>query len=267
MKIGKNGDMLVNDYGANPPTTTGAAIGEAATVSFAGSAVVQLIADGDDVSLPIVAEVHGATVKVTARAIEANDGESDWSWSFAEMDRIVHGGDEPWSIIVVPGVDDFGVSVPAARAAEFRQLIARRQPALRQLTIASVVPAAAVPPAVPPLLHPPLLPLPSLIAAAASPAPAPSYSPASELWEPMSTSVGLPTVESAVVWPPVVQSPTTTVTDTEVAGAPSELVANEISAWFGTHQVLDRVSLAMPAGKVTALIGPSGCGKIGRAHV
>ncbi|WSN14773.1 phosphate ABC transporter ATP-binding protein [Micromonospora sp. NBC_01699] len=34
-----------------------------------------------------------------------------------------------------------------------------------------------------------------------------------------------------------------------------------LSAWFGTHKVLDRVSLTMPAGVVTALIGPSGCGK------
>nr|WP_275407685.1 phosphate ABC transporter ATP-binding protein [Asanoa ferruginea] len=37
--------------------------------------------------------------------------------------------------------------------------------------------------------------------------------------------------------------------------------ARAISAWFGDHKVLDRVSLEMPAGKVTALIGPSGCGK------
>ena len=39
------------------------------------------------------------------------------------------------------------------------------------------------------------------------------------------------------------------------------LSARDVSAWFGTHKVLDRVSLEMPAGKVTALIGPSGCGK------
>jgi phosphate transport system ATP-binding protein len=39
------------------------------------------------------------------------------------------------------------------------------------------------------------------------------------------------------------------------------LDARDISAWFGDHQVLDRVSLSMKAGKVTALIGPSGCGK------
>ena len=39
------------------------------------------------------------------------------------------------------------------------------------------------------------------------------------------------------------------------------LEARAVSAWFGDHKVLDRVSLAMPAGRVTALIGPSGCGK------
>ncbi len=41
----------------------------------------------------------------------------------------------------------------------------------------------------------------------------------------------------------------------------AELDARAVSAWFGDRKVLDRVSLTMPAGKVTALIGPSGCGK------
>jgi phosphate transport system ATP-binding protein len=41
----------------------------------------------------------------------------------------------------------------------------------------------------------------------------------------------------------------------------SDLEADGISAWFGDHKVLDRVSLTMPAQQVTALIGPSGCGK------
>jgi phosphate transport system ATP-binding protein len=45
------------------------------------------------------------------------------------------------------------------------------------------------------------------------------------------------------------------------AGSPAALVAENVSAWFGTHKVLDRVSLEMPAGRITALIGPSGCGK------
>ncbi len=41
----------------------------------------------------------------------------------------------------------------------------------------------------------------------------------------------------------------------------ARLEAREISAWFGDHQVLDRVSLTVEARRVTALIGPSGCGK------
>ncbi|MFF2525080.1 phosphate ABC transporter ATP-binding protein [Streptomyces liangshanensis] len=44
-------------------------------------------------------------------------------------------------------------------------------------------------------------------------------------------------------------------------GGPATLEAAAISAWFGDHKVLDRVSLTMPAREVTALIGPSGCGK------
>jgi phosphate transport system ATP-binding protein len=46
--------------------------------------------------------------------------------------------------------------------------------------------------------------------------------------------------------------------------APKSLVgldARKVSAWFGTHKVLERVSLTMEPGTVTALIGPSGCGK------
>ncbi len=49
----------------------------------------------------------------------------------------------------------------------------------------------------------------------------------------------------------------------EVAAPPDThaLAADSVSAWFGRRKVLDRVSLDMPAGRVTALIGPSGCGK------
>jgi phosphate transport system ATP-binding protein len=42
---------------------------------------------------------------------------------------------------------------------------------------------------------------------------------------------------------------------------PASLVAQNVSAWFGRHKVLERVSLDMKARRVTALIGPSGCGK------
>ncbi len=44
-------------------------------------------------------------------------------------------------------------------------------------------------------------------------------------------------------------------------GAPAQLDAVGVSAWFGSNKVLERVSLTMPAASVTALIGPSGCGK------
>ncbi|MBO4260792.1 phosphate ABC transporter ATP-binding protein PstB [Streptomyces griseorubiginosus] len=46
-----------------------------------------------------------------------------------------------------------------------------------------------------------------------------------------------------------------------LGGGPATLRADSVSAWFGDHKVLDRVSLTMPAREVTALIGPSGCGK------
>jgi phosphate transport system ATP-binding protein len=46
-----------------------------------------------------------------------------------------------------------------------------------------------------------------------------------------------------------------------VSGAPAQLDAVNVSAWFGSNKVLERVSLTMPAATVTALIGPSGCGK------
>jgi phosphate transport system ATP-binding protein len=39
------------------------------------------------------------------------------------------------------------------------------------------------------------------------------------------------------------------------------LEARQVSAWFGNHKVLERVSLLMAPSTVTALIGPSGCGK------
>jgi phosphate transport system ATP-binding protein len=42
---------------------------------------------------------------------------------------------------------------------------------------------------------------------------------------------------------------------------PASLMTTNVSAWFGSNKVLERVSLEMEPRKVTALIGPSGCGK------
>jgi phosphate transport system ATP-binding protein len=41
----------------------------------------------------------------------------------------------------------------------------------------------------------------------------------------------------------------------------SVLESEGVAAWFGSHKVLEDVSLRMDSGQVTALIGPSGCGK------
>jgi len=250
--------MQVNDPLVNDSLVNDSLVNDAATVSFAGAAVVQLIADGDNVSRAIVAELHGATVTVTATEIQASDGigGNAWSWSFAEIERVVHGDDEPWSILAVPGVEDFGVAIPASRVAEFRQLIDARRSAPRQQGDGrSAAPDAPLPI---------LTPWPAL-------APQPVLAPQ----PPPATPFALPTliVESPIATIPLVTDQpetragrdrghqTNILAEGEHADAPSDLVANEISAWFGTHQVLDRVSLTMPAGKVTALIGPSGCGK------
>ena len=59
-------------------------------------------------------------------------------------------------------------------------------------------------------------------------------------------------------------APTDTIELPAVAPAPTagaDLVAEGVSAWFGSHKVLERVSLTMSSQAVTALIGPSGCGK------
>jgi phosphate transport system ATP-binding protein len=45
------------------------------------------------------------------------------------------------------------------------------------------------------------------------------------------------------------------------ASDPASLEATNVSAWFGSNKVLERVTLTMEPRKVTALIGPSGCGK------
>lgn len=42
---------------------------------------------------------------------------------------------------------------------------------------------------------------------------------------------------------------------------PIELESRDVSVWFGQRKVLEGVNIAFPKKTVTALIGPSGCGK------
>ena len=91
---------------------------------------------------------------------------------------------------------------------------------------------------------------------------APAYPPAGQAGSPASDGAN----EGLSIMTP--RGPDTAVLEYGRPGdplfAPKRLIgleARNVSAWFGSHKVLERVSLTMEPGTVTALIGPSGCGK------
>ncbi|TPV93730.1 MAG: phosphate ABC transporter ATP-binding protein [Myxococcales bacterium FL481] len=53
------------------------------------------------------------------------------------------------------------------------------------------------------------------------------------------------------------ESPARAVPPTQAA----KIAVRELNAYFGDHQVLNSIDLAIPARQVTSIIGPSGCGK------
>ena len=235
-------------------------------ISVEGASVVQLVrgdAHGPDT---MVMELHSATVTVTDARIVASDEDFAWEWLVADLDAAIHGAEEPWTIFVVPGISDFGVMIPAARVEQFRSaLTALPGVAIRHqrgTTPVAPPPAAPAAPAAPvPMIVP--SPQPATIAALASLADAPTILLDSVEHDP-TVAVGVVTAAEAV------RQRRFRLRDRQHASPESTLLspttltgidARNISAWFGTHQVLDRVSLDMAAGQVTALIGPSGCGK------
>lgn len=197
---------------------------------FPGAAVVQLIA-GDALGPDaVVAEVHPATVTVSDTVVTATDGDNSWSWLVADLEVVIHAANDQWTLLVVPGIDDFGVSLREQQVDEFRQLLAG-------VTGVEVRRQQERPPEV---IDVPLIVMATEVVVLAP------FDTATEV-VPTFPSSASPT---SVSTPAQTSSPTLTGID-----------ARGISAWFGTRQVLDRVSLEMPAGQVTALIGPSGCGK------
>src|SRR5689334_11897980 len=44
-------------------------------------------------------------------------------------------------------------------------------------------------------------------------------------------------------------------------GSKTAVEADDLSLWYGAHQVLKSVRLSIPDLEITAIIGPSGCGK------
>ena len=208
---------------------------ETILATFPGAAVVQVVSGDAHRADAVVEVLHAATVTVTDDRVLAEDGDMAWAWLIVDMAAVVHGADGRWTIFDVPGISDFGVAFRGSDAEEFRRVLngipgidIRHQSA----------PAGAVgtlPP--PPSDSQPVpvitAPLPIIVVGEPEPiSPIPMLPPQAQ---PMSAAVDL----------------------SGLAG----LDARNISAWFGSHLVLDRVSLHMEAGKVTALIGPSGCGK------
>jgi phosphate transport system ATP-binding protein len=230
------------------PVRSNGSSSAASSLVFQGSSVVQLMAGDARRSDAMVAPIHDARVTVHPDRIVAVDGAIEWAWLVDELTAVVHGADAPWTLFEVPGIVDFGVEVPPERVSEFRTAI----DAL--FTESAVVVVTPVPPGPPEVA--------SLAALALAP---PVEWPDVHDRLDGEPTTELPLLPAAPVHVPVVEAaPDAATAPSESATTPTGLAgldARDISAWFGNHNVLDRVSLHMPAGHVTALIGPSGCGK------
>jgi len=220
---------------------------EVELVSFTGAAVVQLLIDDPLEADAEVLELHEAVVTVTNKRILATGGDTSWSWLLSDLEAVIHGSAGTWTIFIVPEIPDFGVLIPADRVDEFRPLFAKlpgvevrhqenaKQPDASMTTDADWDIWAA------PTTETPIIPAtePVLPQLQTSRSPRSSRSPR----------------------PPSRRRQRTQVELMSAASTLTGIDARNITAWFGSHMVLDRVSLEMAAGEVTALIGPSGCGK------
>ncbi len=233
--------------------------GELELGRFSSGGIVHLAAGDPRRSSAMVVLVDDATVVVTDRRIYTGDTTTGWSWPLADLQAAVHGADETWTILVTPDVPDFGVAVDPDDIYRFRQLVDDRLGPVVQHQVVDLdgpsnghrdVPAWA--------------PQPEWTAtapAATWPAPTTRLGGVAEAHPPIEVEA---TTELPAQEPIAGAISSNSMATAGAAGGVSDLAgidARSISAWFGSHQVLDRVSLEMPAGHVTSLIGPSGCGK------
>ncbi len=224
---------------------------EVELAAFPDGAVVQLLSGDPLGSDAVVSAVHPTKVTVTDWRVVATGDDLAWSWLLSDLETVIHGADAPWSLLVVPDITDFGVTVPPNRVDEFRRVLADL-PGV-EVRHQQHSPWSA-----------PLVPVTAEI-------PVTAETPQTTQITNITDVVTMPT--DAESEPARRRSrrllrsrerPQQHRTAAELMSASAALTgidARNISAWFGSHQVLDRVSLDMPAGEVTALIGPSGCGK------
>lgn len=223
---------------------------------FPEGSVVQLIGghpEGDDAH---VITMRPATVVVGVDRIIASTDSSELSWLFSDIERVFYGGDEPWTIFEVPDVPDMGVSVRVGDLDAFRVLIEKMLPGTTHVQRRSSMPSSEE------LVDVVLQsnsPSPSWFESLAPDEPEELAASASELSE-QQPATPVAAIDDTVVIP-VNSTVIIPVAPFDTGNTLVGIEARAISAWFGSHQVLDRVSLDMPAGLVTALIGPSGCGK------
>jgi phosphate transport system ATP-binding protein len=239
---------------------------------YRGAAVVQLVSGPPGAPGATVEELHPTTLVVTATRIAAMEGGRGWSWMVDDLVAVHHAAAAPWTILVVPGIEDHGVAVRPEDVEAFRARLAQLRPDLtggvpdpeELLPWPDPEPPAADEPwrAPGPALGPdPTLvtgvpDLADLAAAPAGPDRRARPTPAAGHRGRRGLVAGLRERVVRVVQPAPGEH-----TEHLRSTGPASLDARSVSAWFGTHHVLDRVSLTMAAGDVTALIGPSGCGK------
>ncbi|MEZ5250277.1 MAG: ATP-binding cassette domain-containing protein [Ilumatobacteraceae bacterium] len=112
--------MTIDPPSMRPPTD--GPTGETTFARFPGAAVVQVVHGQPDDPDSMVVELQPAEVTVTNRRVVADVGDDVWAWHLDDLEAIVHASNGTWSIMVVPDIPDFGVTVPADRVAEFRGL-------------------------------------------------------------------------------------------------------------------------------------------------
>src|SRR3954469_7402410 len=103
------------DFKDNSPTNEGHLLD-----SFPDGTVVQFLGDQPDESGDVI-PLSDATINITADGVTAVAEDGEWSWMFDDLESVLHGRDEPWTIFAVPDVSDFGVAVPPFEVDRFRR--------------------------------------------------------------------------------------------------------------------------------------------------